>query len=85
MIKLLSDLESTEFTKQSLITMLRNFAKREQINFVQMMRTLRMLLSNNKDGYQIAEMLEVLGKESSLLRLSRTPTSDISSKIANTN
>lgn len=85
MQKLLSDLQHTEFSKQSLVTMLRNFAKKEQINFGQMMRTLRMLLSNNKDGYQVAEMLEVLGKESSLLRLSSTQTSDNSSKLANTN
>lgn len=82
MQKLLSDLQHTEFSKQSLVTMLRNFAKKEQINFGQMMRTLR---SNNEDGYQVAEMLEVLGKESSLLRLSSTQTSYNSSKLANTN
>lgn len=85
MDKLLTQFEHTEFTKQSLVTMLRNFAKKEGINFGQMMRTLRMLLSSNKDGYQVAEMLEILGKEGSLLRLSRTHSTDNSSKLENTN
>lgn len=81
MAKLISELEHAEFAKQSLVTMLRNFAKQENVNFGQMMRTLRMLLSCNKDGYQVAEMLEILGKESSILRLSRTNSTDVNSKI----
>lgn len=85
MEKLLPQFEHTEFTKQSLVTMLRSFAIKEGINFGQMMRTLRMLLSNNKDGYQVAEMLEILGKEGSILRLSRTNSTDNSSKIKSTN
>lgn len=85
MDNLRAELEHTEFTKQTLVTMLRSFAKARGINFGQMMRTLRMLLSHNKDGYQVAEMLEVLGKESSLLRLSRTQSSNNSSKLAQTN
>lgn len=75
-----AELEHVEFTKQALVTMLRNFAKKENINFGQMMRTLRMLLSSKKDGYQVAEMLEILGKESSILRLLRTNSTDATSK-----
>lgn len=81
MAKLIAEFEQVEFAKQPLVAMLRNFAKRENINFGQMMRTIRMLLSSNKDGYQVAEMLEILGKKSSILRLSRTNSSDVNSKI----
>lgn len=81
MAKLIAEFEHVEFTKQLLVAMLRKFAKQEQVNFGQMMRTLRMLLSSNKDGYQVAEMLEILGKESSILRLSRTNSTDNNSKI----
>lgn len=81
MAKLVSEFEHVEFAKQPLVTMLRNFAKHEDISFGQMMRTLRMLLSSNKDGYQVAEMLEILGKQSSILRLLRTNSTEVNSKI----
>lgn len=69
--KLISELRKTEFTKQALVTSLRTFAKKERINFGTMMRTLRMLLSTGKDGYQVAEMLEILGRDGSIHRISR--------------
>lgn len=81
MAKLISELEHVEFVKEPLVTMLRKFAKQENVNFGQMMRTLRMLLSSNRDGYQVAEMLEILGKEGSILRLSRTNSTDVNPKI----
>lgn len=84
MAKLIAELEDVEFTKQPLVKMLRKFAKKENINFGQMMRTLRMLLSSNKDGYQVAEMLEILGKKSSILRLSRINSTDDKSNIQHT-
>lgn len=74
MEKLISEIRTMEFTKQTIVTNLRSFAKKEGINFGQMMRTLRMLLSSNKDGYQVAEMMEILGKDGSIYRLSRIPT-----------
>lgn len=76
MDKLISELKVTEFTKQALVTSLRAFAKKEGINFGQMMRTLRMLLSSKKDGYQVAEMLEILGRDGSINRLMRVPSAD---------
>lgn len=76
MDKLISELKVTEFTKQALVTSLRAFAKKEGINFGQMMRTLRMLLSSKKDGYQVAEMLEILGRDGSINRLMRVPPAD---------
>lgn len=83
MNKLISELKSVEFTKQTLALALRNFAKREAINFGHMMRLLRSLLSSKKDGYQVAEMLEILGKEGSIQRLSRTRTTNQKSSVAN--
>lgn len=83
--KLASELESVEFTKQKLVKMLRAFAKKEGINFGEMMRLLRALLSSKKDGYQVAEMMEILGKDGSIQRLSRKPSSDKKSKIEKAN
>lgn len=74
---LISELKGCEFKKTSLVATMKTFAKKEGINFGKMMRTLRTLLSNRKDGYQIAEMLEILGKDASIQRLSRTrPTNN---------
>lgn len=81
MAKLITELEHVEFIKQPLVEMLRKFAKQENINFGKMMRILRMLLSSNKDGYQVAEMLEILGRKSSILRLSRTHSTNTNTKI----
>lgn len=80
---LISELENVEFTKPTLVPMLKNFAKKEGINFGKMMRLMRSLLSSQKDGYQVAEMLEVLGKEGTIQRLSRTQAADKKSTIAN--
>lgn len=85
MDKLIVELKATEFQKQTLVTNLKSFAKREGINFGQMMRTLRKLLSSKKDGYQVAEMLEILGREGSIHRLSRISPADKDTQIKNTN
>ncbi|XP_031626249.1 probable glutamate--tRNA ligase, mitochondrial [Contarinia nasturtii] len=85
MNSLIAELESTEFTKQILVVTLRNFARKEGINFGQMMRLMRSLLSSKKDGYQVAEMLEILGKDGSIERLSRTPTFMKNSEAKSTN
>lgn len=83
MNRLVAELQNAEFSKQSLVSLLKNFSAKEGIKFGQMMRTLRALLSCNKDGYQVAEMLEILGKESSIFRLSRTPSRNSNSKLKN--
>lgn len=85
MDKLISELEHTEFTKPSLVKMLKDFAKNEGIKFIQVMKTLRMLLSSQKDGYQVAEMMEILGKKSTKRRLSRSYLPDRNSKVKNAN
>lgn len=77
---LCTSLESIEFTKDVLGAEMRKFAKQNNLNFGQMMRTLRMLLSSKKDGYQVAEMMEILGRNGTIHRLSRTPDIVDSSK-----
>lgn len=71
MDKLIVELETTEFTKENLVTMLRKFAKEEKLSFAKLMKTLRMLLSREKDGFQIAEMMEILGRDGTIHRLHR--------------
>lgn len=84
MSRLIAELKNTEFTKATLVPMLRSFAKKEGIQFGRMMQLLRALLSSKKDGYQVAEMLEILGKDNSIQRLSRTET-HLKSKVENSN
>lgn len=69
--KLIVELETTQFTKENLVTMLRKFAKQEKLSFTKLMKTLRMLLSREKDGFQIAEMMEILGRDGTIQRLYR--------------
>lgn len=85
MDKLISELEHTEFTKPTLVKMMKDFAKNEGIKFIQLMKTLRVLLSSQKDGYQVAEMMEILGKESTKRRLARGNLTDRNSKVKNAN
>lgn len=85
MNRLTSELKSVEFTKQELVKMMRDFAKKEGINFGQMMRLLRALLSSKKDGYQVAEMMEILGKDGTIQRLLRTPSTHRKSKAETAN
>lgn len=77
MDKLKVELETTQFTKENLVTMLRKFAKEEKLSFVKLMKTLRMLLSREKDGFQIAEMMEILGRDGTIQRLCRKHHSKI--------
>lgn len=79
--KLADELKVVEFKKPALVKMMRNFAKEAGLNFGQMMKTLRMLLSSQKDGYQIAEMMEILGCDGTLKRLLRIDESNNVKKI----
>lgn len=72
MCKLIENLSDAEFQRQLLGKRMRDFAKSEGINFMKMMKTLRMLLSGQKDGYQIPEMMHILGRDGTIRRLSRT-------------
>ncbi|XP_014472956.1 PREDICTED: probable glutamate--tRNA ligase, mitochondrial [Dinoponera quadriceps] len=50
---------------------LRNFADNKGIPFAALMKNLRSILSGAKDGPPVAEMMEILGKDRTLLRLRR--------------
>lgn len=71
MDKLIVELETTQFTKINLVTVLKKFAKEEKLSFAKLMKTLRMLLSREKNGFQIAEMMEILGRDGTIQRLCR--------------
>lgn len=79
--KLADELKNVEFKKPALVKMMRNFAKLEGLNFGQMMKTLRMLLSSQKDGYQVAEMMEILGSDGTIKRLLRIDVSNNKERI----
>lgn len=85
MRKLVIELENAEFKKDPLVSLLRDFAKREKLKFGKMMQTMRMLLSSKKDGYQIAEMMEILGKDGTIHRLSRSTVSNEYSDVKQIN
>lgn len=69
LITLLSGAE--EFRKESLIKLLRTFAISHNIQFKNLMKEMRFILSGLKDGPSVAEMLEVLGKKTSISRIER--------------
>lgn len=71
MDKLIVELETTQFTKENVAIVLRKFAKEEKLSFAKLMKTIRMLLSQKKDGFQIAEMMEILGRDGTIQRLYR--------------
>lgn len=69
LIMLLSGAE--EFKKESLAKLLRNFANNHNVPFKNFMKDMRFILSGLKDGPSVAEMLEILGKKTSLARIER--------------
>lgn len=70
--KMVDALQHVEFQRLILGKWMREFAKSEGVGFTKMMKTLRMLLSGKKDGYQIPEMMQILGRNGTCKRLLRT-------------
>ncbi|XP_030371819.1 probable glutamate--tRNA ligase, mitochondrial [Scaptodrosophila lebanonensis] len=67
---LLTELDSVEqYDKDELNTVLKNFAKTQQLKFPLLMKTLRSALSGLTEGPGVAEMMEILGKRVVLERL----------------
>ena len=62
-------LRKSEFDKELLLPVLRDFSKKNKLKFGQFMKSLRIMLSSAPDGYPVAEMMEVLGKKKTLERL----------------
>lgn len=63
-------LETEPFTKESLQVFLKNFSKTNKLSFGELMKNLRGALSGLKEGPGVAEMMEILGRKSSIQRIS---------------
>lgn len=62
-------LESKEFTKDFLQQILKDFSKAKKLSFGDLMKNLRATLSGLKEGPGVAEMMEILGKRSTIQRI----------------
>ncbi|XP_014219827.1 probable glutamate--tRNA ligase, mitochondrial [Copidosoma floridanum] len=72
--KKLEGLERDHFCKESLLTHLKEFSNNNNVPFADLMKTLRSLLSGLKEGPGVAEMMEILGRDTTLNRLKRNVT-----------
>jgi len=71
--QLMQQLEALkDFEKDQLNDTLKNYAKKQDIKFPTLMKTLRGALSGLQEGPGVAEMMEVLGKSVVLERLEET-------------
>ena len=59
------------FSKQNLNLILKDFSSSQNITFSKFMKNLRTMLSGLKEGPGVAEMMEILGRESTLERIER--------------
>lgn len=70
--KLIDELQKIDFNNKEIIfETLKQFSKTNNIKFNEFMLTLRALLSGLPKGPKIAEMMEMLGKDSTLERIRR--------------
>ncbi|KAG7210237.1 hypothetical protein KM043_011786 [Ampulex compressa] len=67
----MTEIDKNNFNAMWLNSYLHNFADNNDVQYPLMMKTLRNVLSNLKDGPPVAEMMEMLGKERSLMRIKR--------------
>ncbi|XP_072762237.1 nondiscriminating glutamyl-tRNA synthetase EARS2, mitochondrial [Anoplolepis gracilipes] len=74
-IKLLNaelvEIDASNYKPDWMIPYLKDFAKKNKIPFAALMKILRSVLSGLKVGPPVAEMMEILGKDRTLLRLQR--------------
>ncbi|KAL0115731.1 hypothetical protein PUN28_010931 [Cardiocondyla obscurior] len=74
-IKLLNaelvEIDASNYKTDWMILFLRDFAKKNGVPFATLMKTLRSVMSGVKVGPPVAEMMEILGKDETLLRLQR--------------
>ncbi|XP_067014219.2 nondiscriminating glutamyl-tRNA synthetase EARS2, mitochondrial [Anabrus simplex] len=65
----LTKIPKSDFVKEHLKSLLRDFASQRSIQFGQLMKLLRSLLSGLKEGPGVAEMMEILGPDSTASRI----------------
>lgn len=68
---LVEDLKDEKFNKKNLNQILKEFSSENNLTFANLMKSLRTTLSGLKEGPGVAEMMEILGKESTLERIVR--------------
>lgn len=69
--QLVDQLEDENFSKQNLNRILKDFSSSKNLTFSNFMKNLRTMISGLKEGPGVAEMMEILGKESTLKRIIR--------------
>lgn len=69
--KFVDHLQDVEFERRKLGDHIRNYAKKEKISFTKLMKIMRLLLSGKADGYQVPEMMHILGRDNTTKRLLR--------------
>lgn len=69
--KLVSTLEKGEFDKTHLLDLLREFSKENNLKFPKLMVSLRTMLGGIKEGPGVADMMEILGKQTTIQRILR--------------
>lgn len=67
----MEELKDEKFSKQNLQQILKEFSSDNDLTFGNFMKNLRTTLSGLKEGPGVAEMMEILGKESTLERIVR--------------
>lgn len=69
---LVEELKDENFSKQNLLNILKEFSSENNLTFANLMKNLRTTLTGGlKEGPGVAEMMEILGKESTLERIIR--------------
>ena len=68
---LVEELKDENFSKQNLQLILKDFSSSQNLTFSKFMKNLRTMLSGLKEGPSVAEMMEILGRESTLERIER--------------
>ncbi|GAB0093048.1 Glutamyl-tRNA synthetase [Sergentomyia squamirostris] len=66
---LVTKLEDENFTRENLQSLLKEFSSEKNLTFSNFMRSLRTMLSGLKEGPGVAEMMEILGKKSTIQRI----------------
>ncbi|CRK97810.1 CLUMA_CG011186, isoform A [Clunio marinus] len=69
--ELVEELKNENFSKQNLQTILKDFSSEKNLTFASFMKNLRSTLSGLKEGPGVAEIMEMLGRDTTLERIIR--------------
>lgn len=78
--KLVTTLENSEFDKTHLRNLLRKFSKENDLKFPNFMTSLRLLLGGIRNGPGVAEIMEQLGRKSTIKRIKRQTNQESDTK-----